>query len=228
MNTYYMPSIFQPYICVYFKLFSLPPKLYELWHFVGEETEEERDGESCSVAHSWKVIGPEFIWSVWHLNWLKVTYSVDERLGSQFSVQSSDCNSVHSHSFQALLLGHPSCISVYVFRWWNFTPDSRNECVWQFGPALLVRMTDKRMGMCLQAAKNKQTNKQSLWRLFFWGRDDFYFHSATICKEMLSIISEGEIPLRCTWVRRNKESLNLVGSLDPPVPAPELFHHLGQ
>ena len=61
------------------------------------------------------MIEPEFIWSVWHLDWLKVTQSGDERLGSQFSVQSSDCNLVHSHSFQTLLVGHPSCIFVYVF-----------------------------------------------------------------------------------------------------------------
>ena len=144
-----------------------------------------------------------------------------------FSVQSSDCNLVPSHSFQTLLLGHPSCIFVCFFSWWNFTPDSRSEYLWlSFGQLSWSEWLVKEWA-CV--SKLPKTNKKSLWRLFFWGREDFYFYFATICKEMLTIISkEGEIPLRCTWVSRNEESLNLVGYLDPPVTAPELFHHLSQ
>ena len=44
----------------------------------------------------------------------------------------------------------------------------------QFWPALLVRMTDKRMGMCLQVAKNKQTKKITL-KTFLLRKRGFLF-----------------------------------------------------
>ena len=94
---------------------------------------------------------------VWILSWLKVTECVDERLGFQLSVQSSDCNLVHWHSVQTLLLGHRSCISVYVFQLMElYSWFQKWVSVTQFWPALLVRTTDKGMGMCLQVAKKKK------------------------------------------------------------------------
>ena len=141
---------------------------------------------------------------VWILSWLKVTEYVDERLGFQLSVQSSDCNLVHWHSVQTLLLRHCSCISVYVFQLMElYSWFQKWVSVTQFWPALLVRTTDKGMGMCLQVAKKKK-KKNSFWKLFFLGREGFYFHSATICKETLAIVSEEGESTEICLIRRNE------------------------
>lgn len=141
---------------------------------------------------------------VWILNWLKVTESVDERFGFQLSVQSSDCNLVPSHSVQTLLLGHRFCISVYVFQLMELNSwFQKLVSMTQLWPALLVRMTDKGMGVCLQVAKKKK-KKIHFENFSFWGREGFYFHSATICKETLVIIpEEGESTEMCL-IRRNE------------------------
>ena len=163
---------------------------------------------------------------VWILSWLKVTECVDERLGFQLSVQSSDCNLVHWHSVQTLLLRHCSCISVYVFQLMElYSWFQKWVSVTQFWPALLVRTTDKGMGMCLQVAKKKK--KKFILKTFLFGKRGFLF---PLCNYLQGNTGNrirgggvyGDMPDQEEWSHWTGWSLG------PPVPAPGLFHHLSQ